>query len=325
MDQFYKPIDESIGSSLLPIASRMNDPMRDYQVILLYYSERILTNQDDALLAMAGMIRRFSIKMKSRFFQGIPAAAFDMFIPFGSFNSLLRRRRSFPSYSWAGWIGKLEFVPRSIAAPNDWLSKRTWIVWFKRSPSGILNLVWDIMANDSFRDAMDEDVGYRQQSPFGSRHSLGFSTSRTAPSEHHFQRPVPRYPILQFWTLAVYYTIADFEIFTAVAYILDNHQRRCGVLTMDSFEEDTFFKSGVQYEFILLSEGMEEFGGSVPLRLGNNDYPTPSHPDAWKYYHVLVLEWKEGIAERRGFGIIFQTAVEKSSPPGPVWKEILMA
>jgi hypothetical protein len=131
--------------------------------------------------------------------------------------------------------------------------------------------------------------------------------------------------MLQFWTLAVYFTIADFEIFTAEAAVLDNHQRRCGVLTMDSFEEDTFFKSGVQYEFILLSESMEEkIGTDMPLRLGNNDYPTPSRPDAWKYYNVLVLEWKSGIAERRGFGVIFQTAVEKSSPPGPVWKEILM-
>jgi hypothetical protein len=42
----------------------------------------VLTNQENALLAMAGILRRISSKMKSRFFQGAPVAAVDTFLVF---------------------------------------------------------------------------------------------------------------------------------------------------------------------------------------------------------------------------------------------------
>jgi hypothetical protein len=42
-------------------------------------------------------------------------------------------------------------------------------------------------------------------------------------------------------------------------------------------------------------------------------------------YNVILLEWNEGIAERRGFGIIDKEAVERSFAPGPLWKEIFLA
>ena len=44
----------------------------------------------------------------------------------------------------------------------------------------------------------------------------------------------------------------------------------------------------------------------------------------YKYYNVLLLEWDRGIAERRGFGVISQNAVENSLA-GPIWKEIFLA
>jgi hypothetical protein len=44
-----------------------------------------------------------------------------------------------------------------------------------------------------------------------------------------------------------------------------------------------------------------------------------------KYYNALLIEWQGGIAERRGFAVMPQDAVENSLPPGPEWKEILLA
>jgi hypothetical protein len=45
----------------------------------------------------------------------------------------------------------------------------------------------------------------------------------------------------------------------------------------------------------------------------------------WRYYNILLLEWRDGIAERRGIGHIFQAAVTNSLGRGPVWKEIFLA
>lgn len=57
--------------------------------------------------------------------------------------------------------------------------------------------------------------------------------------------------------------------------------------------------------------------------------PSPGFYDRivnrWDYYWVMLIEWDNGIAERRGIGQIYKTAAEKSFPPGPVWKQIVLA
>jgi len=49
------------------------------------------------------------------------------------------------------------------------------------------------------------------------------------------------------------------------------------------------------------------------------------YPLQWTFYYVMLLEWHEGIAERRGLGLLHQNAVDFSLAPGPTWKEIFLA
>lgn len=86
--------------------------------------------------------------------------------------------------------------------------------------------------------------------------------------------PCPAYQMLQFWTVAVNFTMANFEVFYGEACTLDNQQARCGFLFMDGFEEDAFFALNTQYEFILLSEFKTDVTSSLSLP---HDYPPPSH------------------------------------------------
>jgi hypothetical protein len=137
----------------------MDYPLIDSMCILSYYSRRVFTNQEDTLFAIAGISRRISIKMKCKFFQGLPTCAFDIFLLFSG--SMLRRRKIFPSYSWAGWSGSINIhSPASANEQNSWLSIHTWIIWYKRSPAGVINLIWDIAANEAFLTATLEDIGY---------------------------------------------------------------------------------------------------------------------------------------------------------------------
>ncbi|KAH9215479.1 heterokaryon incompatibility protein-domain-containing protein [Leptodontidium sp. 2 PMI_412] len=322
VDQLPKPNNIYFHTTLLPEVWKMK-PEVEYRTILLYYTPRALTNQADTLLVMAGIIRRLSSKMRSRFSQGVPAAAFDTFMIFSAHDSLLRRRQGFPSYSWCGWIGQVNFY--DPINENCWLFHKTWIIWYKRSSSGSVNLVWDITANETFPTANMDFVGYRHRLPFGSRHGLKFSTSRTTPThEFYFEREFPPYPILQFWTLAVYFTISDFEVFSASASIQDKFGTPCGRIEMNGFEETTFFETSGPLEFILLSDWDYPRSKGWKFRdKGNSNYPANSAE--LPCYHVLLLEWIGGIAERRGLGVIYQNAVERSFTPGPVWKEIFLA
>ncbi|RGP81170.1 hypothetical protein FLONG3_707 [Fusarium longipes] len=248
----------SLGS-LLPEAVQMTDPTFDYSVMLFYYTQRALTNQNDVSRAMAGIMRRFMDVMKCQFFQGLPTAAFDQFIVFSAKRGILRRRFSFPSYSWIGWKGCVDIDFRyslTYERTNDWLRQRTWIIWYKRSPSGAIDLVWNPDANPSFPLQDMEYTGYRTRRTFasGDHVPLLLDTRRTKPRKRVSFLAVPPYPLLQFWTVSLFYNIRDVDVFEGTAHLTDSNQEKCGRVYLDGFEETTFFDSRDPFEIILLSE-----------------------------------------------------------------------
>ncbi|KAH9209037.1 heterokaryon incompatibility protein-domain-containing protein [Leptodontidium sp. 2 PMI_412] len=329
IDRHSVPSSTMVGAtvgSLLPEAIRGDEPLFDYSVMLFYYTARVLTNQEDALRAMAGVIRRFTEVMKCRFFEGLPTVLFDVFLLFRG--RLLHRRPSFPSYSWTGWRGGVDFeMSDFFVGTNDWLRDRTWIIWYKRSASGVTNLVWDPEANESFPSQDLTYKGYRKRCPFSARCQAlkHLDTTRTAPTQDMvFSRSVPPYAMLQFWTLAVFYTIGDVDEFKGIGYLLDRNQIKCGKVFLDSFEESTFFEQPGPFEAILLSQA-SDVKDSGELETCSSEYYPKKSDEQWRHYNILLLEWHDGIAERRGIGHVFQRAIENSLTPGPIWKEIFMA
>ncbi|KAJ4223399.1 hypothetical protein NW759_006033 [Fusarium solani] len=287
----------------LSAAAYMDDPLQNYSQLLTHYTRRALTDPGDVLRAMAGIIRRISEKVEYRFVQGLPSGAFDSFIIFESWACILRRRKGFPSYSWCGWQGGIWL---DILHDNsEWLSK-TWIIWYKRSQSGITNLVWDPAANDSFPFHDTPYLGYRRRHTFKPPAPLGFATTRTAPTETiHLPGPVPPYPVLQFWTLAVYMKLSHVDVFDGRCELVGKSGAKCGETLLDGFEDTDFFSSKEPLEFILLSYGDEQH-------------------DTGDDYHVMLLEHNQGLAERRGMGCISQITILESFSPGPVWKEVVL-
>lgn len=311
-------------TSMLPEAILMSDPLYDYSVMLMYYTRRALTNQSDALRAMAGIIRRFTESMKCRFFQGLPTALFDIFLMFTG--TLLHRRPSFPSYSWAGWRGSVDYdISYLFLRTNTWLRHRTWIIWYKRSPSGITNLVWDPLANENFPVKDLSYDGYRERRLFSFWRAIPGATGvqRTNPTqEKTFGGQIPTYPMLQFWTVSCSYTIENINNFTGFGSLVDRNRDTCGKVWLDGFEESTFFQSSGPFEIIILSEAYS----FNRIETVNRKGPGPEEDDApWEYFNVMLLEWSGGIAERRGLGYIHQWSINTSVAPGPAWKEIFLA
>ncbi|KAH8678274.1 heterokaryon incompatibility protein-domain-containing protein [Xylariales sp. PMI_506] len=312
-------------SSMLPGTILMEHPPSDYLIMLLYYTARALTNQSDALRALAGITRRFTASMKCRFLQGLPTAMFDCFILFQG--TLLQRRAAFPSYSWAGWRGQVKFHMFPSMDLNEWLRDYTWIVWYKRSSSGVTNLVWDPMANETFPSHDLEYTGYRERHPFTYRRPFAknLNTLRVLPTQEiSFQRPVPMYSTLQFWTVSTFYMLKIVDVFMGIAHLFDKNQKECGKIWLDSFEETTFFEQGGAFEVILLSE-TSLFLDVSDTESANVHGRSDQYRGRRKYFNVMLLEWSGGIAERRGLGYIGQWAIDTSVHPGPVWKEIILA
>ncbi|KAF5988713.1 hypothetical protein FBULB1_1321 [Fusarium bulbicola] len=283
-------------------AIHMEDPLYDYANILENYTARALTNQNDVLRAMAGIIRRFSVNMNYRFIQGLPTEALDVFILFETRGSCLHRRTGFPSYSWCGWQGHI-----SVETPrrDEWFSTCTWIIWYERLPSGVIKLIWDPTANGQISADDAPRIGCRQRPRFNTLVLSGSPTTHTAPTQTPpLPSLLPPYPLLQFRTLSLRLKLTKLDVFTGNCQVQGKSGTDCGVLFVDGFEDLTVFFSSDLHDVIVLSE----------------------HVDMDGYcYNVMLLEYKEGLADRRGMGYIYQDRIDDSFTPGPVWKEIILA
>ncbi|KAL8644966.1 MAG: hypothetical protein Q9210_006980 [Variospora velana] len=84
---------------------------KDYDAVVSVFSSRQLSHQTDALNACRGLFNRLSAGGHQDFFFGIPTHdchRASLWVP--HFQHVLSRRIQFPSWSWAGWIGRIEYA-----------------------------------------------------------------------------------------------------------------------------------------------------------------------------------------------------------------------
>ncbi|KAK0616577.1 heterokaryon incompatibility protein-domain-containing protein, partial [Immersiella caudata] len=291
-------------------------PLQDYAWMIPHYTKRSLTKETDVLRAMAGIIRRVSDEVGYDMLQGIPAGAFDMFLLFHGTN--LRRRVGLPSYSWTGWCG--EVTIQTHRRVNRWLAQRTWIVWYHYDlASRAAILVWDLSGKHQSFPAHDRKAeGYRGRKPFRRRcPDIDVDPCPTTPSGEAWPGNTAQlsYPALRFWTVSVWFRIDNLDVLLATAKLINAQGQVCGVVSLDGLEDSKFFESEDLFEMILLSISDELVPTVYDSRLERES----------KFYNVMLLEWSEGIAERRGLGTIRQEDVKNGYAPGPTWKEIILA
>lgn len=298
----------------LGLALGDESPAKAFKKLLLRYTRRKLTFQGDAMRAMAGIIRRFSQlpELQGGFFQGIPRSSFDSSLLFTCTSRSLRRRHGFPSYSWTGWIGPLEYIFQNPGLPQlkDWLSQYTWITWFSRQPSSSRapTLVWDHSALDDSLFALLRYEGYlrSRQRPSLDESGLSYPAEeaqimpRELPAAINVREDLP-YPLLQFWTFAVFYPMNLRRAKSGMTDIVDREGQRCGGLFLDGFHDLDFVYTGPKgkvFEFILLSRYEDEDVDLATFDI-NGVFATAkasSPHDPWDPtielgYYVMCLEW----------------------------------
>lgn len=266
---------------------RMKEPFRDYKDLIEAYSKRVLSRDEDAFRAISGILGRISHKQRWQIIAGMPAIALERMMLFQRRHHVLCRRRAFASYSWLGWKGALEFM-RGVDVRGDWI---VWYVW----NAGTVERLGTNRAISHFKP----DLGLLPDMDFGHQ----------VPSIGH-REPSPRsFTLLCFWTLAVFFDLKAVDYVKGTAEI---HQRvgpkvcsrYAGYITLDGLDDYPLSDVG---EFILLSK----------VSLQSGEYK--------KYrYTVMLIDWVDGVAERRGIGYISPSEIQNSLAPGPIWKEIVL-
>lgn len=102
-------------------------------------SGRHLTVPSDILNAFTGICNVLCNDINTTAFWGLPTMHFEHFLFWNIHNSPLKRREGFPSWSWAGWYGKIGWKnAESTVLPYDSrpklniLQPETWIRWYVR-------------------------------------------------------------------------------------------------------------------------------------------------------------------------------------------------
>jgi hypothetical protein len=83
--------------------------LREYAQLVGDYSRRKLTYEDDVLNAFSGITNTLTKTFLGGFYFGLPRLFFDTAMLWQSKGQLLRRNEEvFPSWSWVGWVGKID-------------------------------------------------------------------------------------------------------------------------------------------------------------------------------------------------------------------------
>lgn len=311
------------------------------------FQQRTLSRDSDAINAVAGILAPLSKRMRTSLLQGIPTCAFDLVLLF-SHNQAVgeeepgRCRVGFPSWSWAGWVGRTHwnafhdlYSKYDVAGINEWLDRRTWIRWYKFEGGQFTRIVrYTEPVADSRRES--RDIMYERRSPLPpfSERFAGLRTSQTEPV-NCFVNSIS-YPVLAFFTVSIALSAssnipAQFNdprqahVFDA---LFDEENRFCGMISPDVPHN---FIEHRRLELVLLSECQRScFPALNRTGLENRIHPVWSADGEegrctdWQMFWVLAIAWTGECYERRGLGQILQSPFSKSLSPGALWKEIIL-
>jgi len=289
-----------------------------YISLLSHYHGRDLTSEDDSINAFQGVLRQLCIKLKSDHLCGIPTIIFDLGLLFWHMGPA-KRRRGFPSWSWAGWSGYLwVYDPAEEGEDtNQWLETGALNIWAVRRrgaprPELVCNPN-NPLSNG--RPLAASDIGYRSfecQCAVLSAPSLASYLESLSLEVPHEVIP-ESHPVLQFRARTIIFpTLAQGEKRINFYQIIDCASKVCGCVALEVPHVPE-----PPYEFLMLSKADKGCKNFHP-------YQDPIHagrPFVW----VMLITRSGPLTRRAGLGFVHFDQAPFLVPPGITWGEILLA
>jgi hypothetical protein len=123
------------------------NPLRQYTTCVKMFSGRKLSYEGDVMNAFRGIEKILGVSLNSGFLGSLPQSYFDFALLWEPSESISRRNGGFPSWSWCGWIGAVEYRHSTLAGMlnnlQEWFCNHTWIVWYIRNSDLHPVPVWD--------------------------------------------------------------------------------------------------------------------------------------------------------------------------------------
>ena len=319
--------------------------------ILAIYQGRDLTDENDALNAMAGILTRVATAAKTKIVQGLPADILPLAMLFFYPKSRRapRRRMAFPSWSWCGCMGVTSWYPfdkldlmNAADEDNDFNEdvelkravSRNWITYYSVSAMGQHEMMWSPAGQRNLKGGNGGLDIFRALPEIASVDLKLDSPNLELNSDLVHQDPrVRNYPLLAFQTLTVHFRLKtipqggnledydldaerpSFKDYKSRTYeICGTADENCGSLYADVrllFEDDNVVKMVVLGECYKVEFPLE-FDVDFEVDIEEEE------PAFW----VIMISLIDGMWERRGLGQISQSSLKYSYPPGTKWEQI---
>jgi len=321
------------GAEVIKIRPDRNRLWSKYRQAVESYTARQLTDEGDAIDAFSGLLHTLH---GGRCIEGIPKPIFDLALLWQP-RTQIHRRKEFPSWSWAGWKGRVHWLDAKFVesfrkesvseaeAVEAWSKASTWIVWHSSSTENCRSSAFRVDGPPWLLGSLPDSALHKERFPGlpqGCTPTPALMPDRlkgTVVASHDL-----RY--LQFWTISIRFDIA-LETTAVMRYtsleaentgnglrrfiLHDSNAHQHGwVLLDDRWIEVVVNESARSQEFILLSEA------------GNHGGPGDALGEPkQRQYNTMMITWKDGIAERAGLG---RVEIDASMSREMEWKEILL-
>jgi hypothetical protein len=356
-------------------------PIRFYMNCVRQYTGRNLTKPSDILNAFDGVSKLMQTSMNAPFYFGLPSSHFDFALLWSPKTGRKRRTRcaptkdteqsieaekhccdkwEFPSWSWSGWEDiddakrgaavhyPADFLEGALTDLNDWLLKRTWIIWYIRDKNGDLHPIWKGPSSAPGPATTVTERRWRGYEPCTTMQTNSIDSYgrqiRTPTIQPPFtltqlENPFgvnfshdPRLeescaPILQFWTWKTNFYVVRSDSSKqkslgkrlARMIVADARGDACGTVVVDESEAESL--NNHEATFIALSEARSFTDEEYPVL--SYYVPKDGREMEWDLFYVMLVKRNQvgRVWERVGMGKVLKAAFEKGGVL-QCWEEI---
>ena len=286
-----------------------------------------MTQASDILRALAGLLHILELSFKSPIIQGLPQTLLDAAILWRPVGTLKRRVLSdekIPSWSWAGWIGRVEYEqtysdeineggnltrkPQAIAGPERFRPLLRWYTYSAKERKLLpindhgLGIPWQANAGEKLPEEWDKTPFFVSTYPI--RLYEMPPETKSLLDEHH----------LIFRTSCTSHLVMGDQILAnpRTYKLVDSEYIYVGFIRLDG--QGPQWISEDQHEFIVLSEA--QFYGYGPERGRAPEDYSGEYP----LYNVMLVGWDQErrVASRLGVGRVSKTAWRAAHPVAKV-------
>ena len=316
----------SLDSIDMPTRIFREKPFVQFTSAVELYTRRELTNPVDILSAFAGVEQVLEKRLNVTIYYGLFEQLMDSSLTWESSKRLVRRS-NFPSWSWAGWLGEIQWKYTEAA--------RSWIQWHlvedgkeehHHFPAQLVSRIEPPIPWHRHRKRVARKV-YDDSSTFPMLHfdTIIATFSLFDPQPVHKAVISPLRKRLTGPTALSTIRPAPADPGLLRTGIRDRNGQWCGTIDLD---EKWQVKIGVPLKFLVMSRLSRFAEDEIEMW---KDYPF--FPDAvdeeikrfdYGVYTVMLVSEHKGVHRREGLGRILASSLKNALDPEPYWQDVLL-